>query len=133
MTTAADFPEHAPSPPPGEGETRDCLDPWFQPFIQPNGKVWPCCWFYEDLGNVHDTPFDELINTQPFKDLRRELLTGRLRPACQNCPSRAVTTTERLLARLRRVKRDENWLAFRQRAHDLLRLKKPSGRARWTP
>lgn len=84
------------------GETRDCLDPWFQPFIQPNGDVWPCCWFYQKaLGNVHKTPFNEIINGAEFQKLRRELLTGELRKVCVECPSRSITTPDALLDRLR--------------------------------
>jgi radical SAM protein with 4Fe4S-binding SPASM domain len=83
------------------GETRDCLDPWYQPFILTNGDVWPCCWFYESLGNVNDTPFHKLINSSAFQKLRHELLTGELRNACIECPSRGITTADKLLARLR--------------------------------
>jgi radical SAM protein with 4Fe4S-binding SPASM domain len=89
---------------PRPGETRDCLDPWYQPFIQPNGDVWPCCWFFEQLGNVNETPFDQLMNSETFKALRRELLTGELRDACFKCPSRGITTPDKLLARLRATK-----------------------------
>jgi radical SAM protein with 4Fe4S-binding SPASM domain len=87
---------------PQTGETRDCLDPWFQPFIQTNGDVWPCCWFYEAaLGNVHHMPFSEIMNNEEFQSLRRELLTGNLRKTCVDCPSRGITSPEALLARLR--------------------------------
>jgi radical SAM protein with 4Fe4S-binding SPASM domain len=89
---------------PRAGETRDCLDPWYQPFIQPNGDVWPCCWFFESLGNVNETPFDQLMNSKTFKALRRELLAGELRDACFKCPSRSITTPDKLLARLRATK-----------------------------
>jgi radical SAM protein with 4Fe4S-binding SPASM domain len=90
------------NPPAIRGQTRDCLDPWFQPFIQPNGDVLPCCWFYQAaLGNLHKAPFSEVINSAEFQQLRRELLTGELRKVCIECPSRAITTPENLLARLR--------------------------------
>ena len=91
---------------PMPGQTRDCLDPWFQPLINANGDIWPCCWFYQrPLGNVHERPFDELINGPPFQELRRELLTGDLRTVCMECPSRGVTTPTQLLARLRAAKK----------------------------
>jgi radical SAM protein with 4Fe4S-binding SPASM domain len=89
---------------PRSGETRDCLDPWYQPFIQPTGDVWPCCWFFEKLGNVNETAFDQIISSDAFKDLRRELLTGQLRKQCIQCPSRSITTPDKLLARLRATK-----------------------------
>jgi len=90
---------------PRPGETRDCLDPWYQPFIRTNGEIWPCCWFGESLGNVNDTPFDQLLNGIRFKELRRELLTGQLRKVCVDCPTRGVTTLEKLLMRLRSTAR----------------------------
>lgn len=83
------------------GETRDCLDPWSQPFIQTNGDVWPCCWFWDSLGNLNHEPFDKIINGPKFQELRRELLTGQLRKACVECPSRSATTPGQLLVRLR--------------------------------
>jgi radical SAM protein with 4Fe4S-binding SPASM domain len=84
------------------GQTRDCLDPWFQPFIHTNGDVWPCCWFYQEaLGNVHRAPFNEIVNGAEFQNVRRELLTGALRKACLECPSRSITTPAALLDRLR--------------------------------
>jgi radical SAM protein with 4Fe4S-binding SPASM domain len=86
------------------GETRDCLDPWYQPFIQTNGDVWPCCWFYDALGNVNSEGFDQIMNGPRFQELRRELLTGALGNACRKCPSRSVTTPEALLRRLRASK-----------------------------
>jgi radical SAM protein with 4Fe4S-binding SPASM domain len=90
------------------GETRNCLDPWYQPFIRTNGGIWPCCWFYEELGNVNETPFDQLINGPAFKAIRLELLTGRLRKPCRECPSRSITTPDKLLERLRStVRRQE--------------------------
>jgi len=83
------------------GQTRDCLDPWRQPFVVSNGDVWPCCWFFGALGNLGQEQFDQILNGPKFQALRLELLTGNLRPACVACPSRALTTPEHLLARLR--------------------------------
>jgi hypothetical protein len=50
---------------------------------------------------VNDTPFHKLINSSAFQKLRHELLTGELRNACIECPSRGITTADKLLARLR--------------------------------
>jgi radical SAM protein with 4Fe4S-binding SPASM domain len=93
---------------PMPGQTRDCLDPWFQPFVQPDGDVWPCCWFYGEasLGNIHKTPFNEVMNGPEFFSLRSELLSGKLRKTCLECPSRGLTTPKDLLKRLRKRKSD---------------------------
>ena len=82
-------------------QTRDCLNSWFQPFIQTNGDVHPCCWFYEPaLGNVRKTPFHEILNNEKFQQLRHGLLTGELRKSCVECPCRSLTSPNKLLARL---------------------------------
>jgi radical SAM protein with 4Fe4S-binding SPASM domain len=85
---------------PKAGQTRDCLDAWYQPYLRANGDLWPCPWFYAPLGNVHDEPFDKLMNGAAMRTLRHELLSGELRPACSNCPSRSITTPALLLKRL---------------------------------
>ncbi|MBX9646086.1 MAG: glycosyltransferase [Xanthobacteraceae bacterium] len=91
------------------GQTRDCLDPWFQPFIQTNGDVWPCCWFHQEaLGNLNKTPFNDILNGPEFFSLRSELLSGELRKVCIECPSRGLTTPEKLLKRLRQRKMATN-------------------------
>jgi len=83
------------------GQTRDCLDPWFQPFIKENGDVHPCCWFYEPaLGNVYQTPFHKILNNEKFQQLRHDLLTGELGKSCVECPCRGLTSPNKLLARL---------------------------------
>ncbi len=82
------------------GQTRDCLDPWRQPLVRSNGDVYPCCWFYASLGNLKEDGFAEIMNGPSFQALRRELLTGNLRPACSACPSRSITTPDRLISRL---------------------------------
>ena len=93
---------------PQAGQTRDCLEPWSQPFLLANGDLWPCPWFYSRLGNVHDEPFDKLMNGAAFRQLREELLTGKLRPACSECPSRGITTPALLLQRLSRTQSADN-------------------------
>jgi radical SAM protein with 4Fe4S-binding SPASM domain len=89
---------------PAPGETRDCTDPWFQPFMQTNGDVQPCCWFYAPLGNINERPFNEIVNSVEFQELRRQLLTGDLPPNCITCPARGITTPKNLLHRLRAEK-----------------------------
>jgi radical SAM protein with 4Fe4S-binding SPASM domain len=83
------------------GQSRYCVDPWTQPFILENGNVWPCCWFYESLGNINTQSFAEIWDGPEARRLRQELLTGHLRKQCQTCPSRALTTKEALLTRVR--------------------------------
>jgi len=85
---------------PASGETRDCLDPWFQPLLQTNGDVSPCCWYYAPLGNLNQQSFDEIVNNEAFQQLRRQLLTGDLPEFCIACPGRGITTPRNLLDKL---------------------------------
>lgn len=74
----------------GEGLTRDCLDPWNLAFVQADATVRPCCFFEEKLGSLAEGTLEEIVEGEAFHELRRELLTGRLRPNCRSCQSRAL-------------------------------------------
>ncbi len=84
-----------------EGETRDCIEPWMQMYIQVNGDVWPCCWYYDSkIGNIHDEPFHEIVNGDRVRQLRAELLSGQLGKNCLQCPAMRLTTVEELKQRV---------------------------------
>jgi radical SAM protein with 4Fe4S-binding SPASM domain len=88
------------------GETRDCTDPWRQPYVLEDGSVWPCCWFYGgSIGNIQKQNFRDIWDGDEVKQLRRQLLTGDLAPQCRDCPCRSKTTPEALLAKVRAIPR----------------------------
>ncbi|MCU0670578.1 MAG: SPASM domain-containing protein [Myxococcota bacterium] len=84
-------------------ETRDCLDPWLNGFIQYNGDVVPCCYIRVVWGNVHRNTAHEIFESEPARELRRRLLSGELEGACVFCPFRPMTTIATLRARVEKI------------------------------
>ena len=71
-------------------QTRDCLDPWRIAFVQADASVRPCCFFEEKLGTLATESLTEVVEGMEFRKLRRELLTGELRPNCRSCSARPL-------------------------------------------
>jgi Fe-coproporphyrin III synthase len=66
-----DFPEKA------------CNAPWVSAVIEADGTLRPC-FFLEKLGNVKETPFELLINSERSIQFRKHLNTKN-HPMCQRC------------------------------------------------
>jgi len=81
-------------------QTRNCLDPWEFIFIRANQEINPCCWHRSLYTLSAHQSLDDVYNNRPFRNLRRQLLTGELPPDCLNCPSRGWTTVEHLRDRV---------------------------------
>jgi len=84
-----------------ELETRGCVDPWTNPYILPNGDVWPCCWSYDPIGNIYKEKFRDIWNGNNVRKLRHELLSGNLRKQCLECPCRSWANPHRFLEYVR--------------------------------
>ena len=56
--------------------------------ISPNGDVFPCCISPPDLvmGNVNEKSFEEIWNGPMYRQLRREMFSGKWRESCATCP-----------------------------------------------
>lgn len=78
---------------PESGETRMCLDPWANVVIKANGDVYFCC-YHAALGNLSETPLDDIINSVDAMLCRHELLTGDLNLICQYCEKQICSTIE---------------------------------------
>lgn len=89
-----------------ENATRDCLDPWLNAFIQYNGDVAPCCYIRIVWGNVHRNTASEIFDSEPARELRRQLLEGDLQGSCVFCPFRPMTTTATLRASVEKIFED---------------------------
>ena len=75
-----------------------CSIPWVHLRLDPSGKnsstgVSPCCKFYYEEwerinpdNSVGDS-INSALNTEPFRDLRRDMLAGKSIKGCQNCYS----------------------------------------------
>jgi radical SAM protein with 4Fe4S-binding SPASM domain len=75
--------------------SRQCLLPWEVPYIDKDGRVFPCCYAGAEgtvqLGDVRDNDFDEIWLGEPYQRFRRSLLQGlSLEPICQRCTGVAI-------------------------------------------
>ncbi len=50
----------------------------------------PCCFFEEKLGSVAAHSLQDVVEGEAFQKLRRELVTGELRPNCRSCSARPL-------------------------------------------
>lgn len=111
-----------------EGKTRLCLDPWKMLYIHASGAVRPCCWHWDEIGNLGSgQTLSEISNNSKMLELRRQLLTGELGKYCSSCPARELVTVDEL---------ESSVLAFqtgeRDRSAELEnRILQQSGLLRW--
>jgi len=67
-----------------------CAYPFNSLNVWANGDVTPCCTFYGKalvLGNVAEKSLQEIWQGEEIREIRRELITGELNPACRVCLS----------------------------------------------
>ncbi len=68
---------------------RKCSWPWTGAFIAANGDVVPCCVLADadtvKMGNVFETPFEEIWNSPGYQRLRGQIATHQLPEYCRNC------------------------------------------------
>lgn len=64
-----------------------CVNPWINLFLDTAGSANPCCIYLDPNQqlNINTQSFDEIMNSQPLKDLRRQLLDGEQPAGCQIC------------------------------------------------
>jgi hypothetical protein len=54
-------------------------------FVDPRGRLYPCLTL--DMGNVFETPFEEVWNGRKFRAFRRLLRREQRLPLCERCPA----------------------------------------------
>src|SRR5262249_1035388 len=64
--------------------TRDCLDPWVYAEIDANGDVKPCC-ARPSVGNLAQGELIDILDGEPIRQLRSDLLNGTTDWHCTNC------------------------------------------------
>jgi len=65
-----------------------CFAPWFNVFIDADGKVYPCCMGKRDMrpyGNVLDIPVEELLTGERRREIRMAMASGNAFPVCEFC------------------------------------------------
>ena len=60
-----------------------CNAPWVSTVVEADGTVRPC-FFHRSLGNIHDKPLNEILNSNQAINFRRSL-DVKTNPICQKC------------------------------------------------
>jgi hypothetical protein len=85
--------------------TRDCIDPWTYIELGANGDVKPCC-AHSSIGNLQQQNLSQILDGEPIRQLRAELLGGTLNSYCADCRLRAPTKPESLQQRVQGLIKD---------------------------
>jgi MoaA/NifB/PqqE/SkfB family radical SAM enzyme len=83
-----------------KGTTRDCLDPWTYAELETNGDVRPCC-AHGSIGNLGRADLLQILDDEPIRRLRANLLHGTTDTDCTNCTLRAPIKTTLLQEKVR--------------------------------
>jgi radical SAM protein with 4Fe4S-binding SPASM domain len=64
-----------------------CVLPWMHLYVGTDGNVLPCCVADSQfpLGNIEEQSIDEISKSQPFNQLRANMLNGRRSKECNRC------------------------------------------------
>jgi radical SAM protein with 4Fe4S-binding SPASM domain len=67
-----------------------CSAPWNGIYVQPDGKVGPCCRYdfsldSECYGNLNDNTLPEILSSENFKNVKRKFINGEKLNSCKTC------------------------------------------------
>jgi radical SAM protein with 4Fe4S-binding SPASM domain len=66
-----------------------CSVPWLQIHTEPDGKVFPCCYYSHDsehsLGNWNKEKTGDIFHGKKWNELRKDFLDGKKPDACTRC------------------------------------------------
>jgi MoaA/NifB/PqqE/SkfB family radical SAM enzyme len=69
-----------------------CILPWMHIATSPNGDVKPCCISLDTINKQNNVPFNlgydnlsDIINSKSLKDLRKNMLDGKIINGCNRC------------------------------------------------
>jgi hypothetical protein len=75
--------------------TRDCTDPWTMVVFRGDGGIAPCC-RRPPIGTLTEDSLPTILNGDKARELKANLLSGRLDDHCMNCQARAMTSPAQL-------------------------------------
>ena len=67
------------------GYRKDCDVPWKETVITTEGNVLPCCSSSRPVGNILDSPFEEIWVSEPYQMFRKRLLSSDPPLMCKAC------------------------------------------------
>lgn len=64
-----------------------CIYPWIHLYVNPDGSALPCCVadHHSHMGNVRANTIKEVWNSEQYKELRKNMLSGKRCKECQGC------------------------------------------------
>jgi len=62
-----------------------CISPWMVAYIFPDGSVRPCQSLNFSAGNIRDSSFRNLWNSERYRNFRREVKKRKFFPVCVRC------------------------------------------------
>lgn len=65
-----------------------CFAPWFNAFIDADGKVYPCCMGKQNMipyGNIQDNTIEQLMTGKSRREICCTMASGNLFPVCDQC------------------------------------------------
>ncbi len=68
---------------PNDAGPRSCGNPWTHVHIKSDGKVYPCCFSDEEMGDLRKQSFEEIWNGEKYQDLRQSLTQERPWASCR--------------------------------------------------
>jgi MoaA/NifB/PqqE/SkfB family radical SAM enzyme len=63
-----------------------CIIPWKSIYLSPDGRVSPCCAFYD--GDYDQEPTPKLIDHPKLEEIRNQFLAGEIPKGCSDCFNR---------------------------------------------
>ena len=73
-----------------------CFEPWTSLSILPDGRVGPCCAFYDDDANsIKENSLADVWNGPYMTSVREGMLNGHPPDYCKRCPSNLYVVKER--------------------------------------
>jgi len=106
---AATFPPPAPADAKGI-ERAACLEPWLSIQVQPDGKIGPCCVFWDtEAQSIRDLTLKDIWLGPYMTKVRNDFLAGRFQPYCASCHSSFRIRDKSFREQLAVVREAESW------------------------
>jgi radical SAM protein with 4Fe4S-binding SPASM domain len=68
-----------------KGFRKGCIVPWLHTFVAHNGDVHPCCIADVAMGNIFETPFEEIWRGEAYQTFREKLRSTDPPEICWHC------------------------------------------------
>lgn len=89
----------------GTPNDKFCILPWIHVNLWPSGDVHPCCLgdWQNPVGNVKDNTIKEIVNGEPLREMRKQMMSGQAPASCDRCFGRERLDISSLRQEMNRV------------------------------